>query len=276
MWWVLGQIHDFDSSHIKNKYLPPTPMDPASKRTAGFWYGHKYLVISGWVLHRAPWAICFRKVGMTLPEEPSTFPNLTAIKRVWLEGSWLSACTNISAALLEAPITLVGLMALSVEIKTKRSTLCRMDSFATTLVPHELFLIASEGWDSMRGMFVRVAWKTTSGFWLSKIFSTFSSKMSQMRRWYFHIPIQKFLLYLYIEPDCSWGAGVQGDIEVFDGIIRCQYFHCTCDQASLAANNLSDVIQIQSNTRWRRSSILTFLSDWSVGFRWSDLRWYGD
>ena len=58
---------------------------------------------------------------MTLPLEPSTLPKRTAMKRVTVP--WAAQCEmTISAARLVAPMTLVGLTALSVEISTKRCT----------------------------------------------------------------------------------------------------------------------------------------------------------
>ncbi len=43
----------------------------------------KYRVISGWVTVKGPpRAICLRNVGITLPDEPSTFPKRTPQKRV--------------------------------------------------------------------------------------------------------------------------------------------------------------------------------------------------
>ena len=76
--------------------------------------------MSGWVtVTGPPRAICSLNFGITLPLLPSTLPNRTAMKRVpaCSAASWLS---TISAARLLAPITLVGLTALSVLISTKR------------------------------------------------------------------------------------------------------------------------------------------------------------
>ena len=70
-----------------------------------------------------PAAICFLNSGMTLPLEPSTLPKRTAAKTVdvvlW-ERYWIT----ISPIRLLAPMTLVGLTALSVEMKMKRETPC--------------------------------------------------------------------------------------------------------------------------------------------------------
>src|SRR5882724_2578141 len=72
-----------------------------------------------------PRAICSLNFGITLPLEPSTLPKRTAMKRV----AWpcIASCDKaISAARLLAPITLLGLTALSVEISMKRSTLAAL------------------------------------------------------------------------------------------------------------------------------------------------------
>ena len=62
-----------------------------------------------------PAAICFRNFGITLPVDPSTFPKRTITKRVpAVDNAWQIS----SASRLLAPITLVGLTALSVETIT--------------------------------------------------------------------------------------------------------------------------------------------------------------
>lgn len=101
---------------------------------------------------------------MTLPEEPSTLPKRTAINLVrafWLaESDWI----KISARRFVAPMTLVGLIALSVEIMTKRSTLYRRASSASCAVAKALFLIASDGWLSIMGTCLcAAAWKISAG-----------------------------------------------------------------------------------------------------------------
>ena len=81
----------------------------------------KYRVISGWVtVTGPPLAICCLNRGTTEPQLPNTLPKRTATNSVLL--SLLAAWTIISAMRLVAPMTLVGLMALSVEIMTKRFT----------------------------------------------------------------------------------------------------------------------------------------------------------
>src|SRR5689334_20399010 len=100
-----------------------------------------------------PAAICFWKIGTTLPEEPRTLPKRTATKRVgsgqWAVGSedgfncrlptadcplfndWIYNSANR----LVAPITLVGLTALSVETMTKAAAPLAKAASATVLVP---------------------------------------------------------------------------------------------------------------------------------------------
>ena len=72
-----------------------------------------------------PLDICSLNIGTTDPEELSTLPNLTIENFVYEDLAELSflffsayTCTIISANLFEAPIILVGLTALSVEIRT--------------------------------------------------------------------------------------------------------------------------------------------------------------
>ena len=109
-----------------------------------------------------PCAIWRWNVGTTLPLVPSTLPKRTAEKCVALSCSKL--CTIISAMRLVAPMTLVGLTALSVEIITKRSTPNSLDTRARLWVPNTLFLTASQGLCSMSGTCLcAAAWKTTAG-----------------------------------------------------------------------------------------------------------------
>ncbi|MND02716.1 hypothetical protein D3C83_221980 [compost metagenome] len=63
-----------------------------------------------------PRSICSWNLGITLPALPNTLPKRTISKRVCVP-----ACSDwhtISARRLVAPITLVGLTALSVEMST--------------------------------------------------------------------------------------------------------------------------------------------------------------
>ncbi len=76
--------------------------------------------MSGWVtVTGPPFSICERKIGTTEPDEPSTLPNRTETNRV-VEWRWPAAAMIHSAIALEAPMTVCGLTALSVETRTKR------------------------------------------------------------------------------------------------------------------------------------------------------------
>ena len=66
----------------------------------------------------------------------------------------------------DAPITLVGFTALSVETITKRFTPYSTDKSATFLVPNTLANIACGGKSSIKGTCLyAAAWKTTSGLY---------------------------------------------------------------------------------------------------------------
>ena len=68
-----------------------------------------------------PAAIWRRKIGTTEPEDPSTLPKRTLAKRV--SGKRASAASTAhSASALEAPMTVAGSTALSVETRTKVRT----------------------------------------------------------------------------------------------------------------------------------------------------------
>ena len=76
--------------------------------------------MSGWVTYTGPPAsICFLNSGTTLPRLPSTLPKRTMTKA--LPVALAAARTSRSATRFEAPIMLVGLTALSVEIRTNRA-----------------------------------------------------------------------------------------------------------------------------------------------------------
>jgi hypothetical protein len=69
-----------------------------------------------------------------------------------------------SASHLDAPITLEGLTALSVEMNTKRSTPVATAASTTFRVPNTLVADASTGWASSTGTCLwAAAWKTTCG-----------------------------------------------------------------------------------------------------------------
>ncbi len=126
--------------------------------------------MSGWVTVTGPPAsICFWKIGTTLPEEPRTLPNRTATNRVppcprTDCGRPLRDWMYSSANRFAAPMTLLGLTALSVLIRTNACTPAAAAASATTFVPKMLFLIASPGLASIIGTCLWAAqWKTTCG-----------------------------------------------------------------------------------------------------------------
>src|SRR4051812_50053199 len=91
-----------------------------------------------------PRSIWLRKIGTTLPEEARTLPKRTVTKRVC--GCLRPAASTIHSAIaLEAPITVRGLTALSVEIRTKRSHPDATAVSAVTLGAIALLRIASRG-----------------------------------------------------------------------------------------------------------------------------------
>src|SRR5690606_25432251 len=103
----------------------------------------KYLMMSGCVIVIGPpSSICFVKSGTTEPFEPNTFPNLVVINLVLLDFSswhlWCNDCTYFSAIRFEAPITLLGFTALSVETITNLSTLYSQAKSATFFDPNTL------------------------------------------------------------------------------------------------------------------------------------------
>ncbi len=111
----------------------------------------KYRVISGSVtVTGPPRSIWLRKIGTTLPDEPSTLPKRTETNRV---SGWRPAAlrTIDSAIDFEAPITVRGLTALSVEISTNRSAPATAAVSATTRVATALLRIASSGFASTSG-----------------------------------------------------------------------------------------------------------------------------
>src|SRR5690554_2090747 len=87
----------------------------------------KYRIISGCVMVIGPpSSICLVNNGTTDPLEPNTFPKRVVMYLVNFSGfSFFNLrcndCTYFSAIRLEAPITLLGLTALSVETITNLS-----------------------------------------------------------------------------------------------------------------------------------------------------------
>jgi hypothetical protein len=86
---------------------------------------------------------CCSKIGSALPLDPSTLPN-RMITNFVLDPS-ASASMNCSATSFEAPITLDGFTALSVESDTKTSTPCSAAASASVAEANALFSIASIG-----------------------------------------------------------------------------------------------------------------------------------
>ena len=158
---------------------PPLAIPPAVKTNeTASGIVMKYLIISGWVtVTGPPFFICSLKRGITDPFEPKTFPNLTATNSVYslfLAIDWIIS----SQTLFEAPMTLVGLTALSVDIKTNFLTLYLFADIATFKVPKTLFFTASSGSVSIKGTCLwAAAWKTTSIFFSLNIKSIFSASL---------------------------------------------------------------------------------------------------
>ena len=104
----------------------------------------KYLIMSLCVTVKGPpLSICFLNNGITEPLEPKTLPNLVIMNLVLPAATVFWQQTIISAMRLVAPITFVGLTALSVEIKINLSTPYFTDKLITFLVPLTLTLTAS-------------------------------------------------------------------------------------------------------------------------------------
>ena len=97
-----------------------------------------------------PWAIWRRKIGTTEPDEPSTLPNRTDEKRVPFQ-RFCAASMAHSASAFDAPITVAGLTALSVDTSTNRSAPASPAADATMRVATALFRTASTGFSSISG-----------------------------------------------------------------------------------------------------------------------------
>ena len=81
--------------------------------------------------------ICFLKIGMTLPFEPSTLPKRTA---TYLVPALLLARRTSSAIRFVAPMTLVGRTALSVEMRTKSWNPVRLRSHGDVIGAQDVVL----------------------------------------------------------------------------------------------------------------------------------------
>ena len=89
-----------------------------------------------------PFSICFLKSGITEPLDPSTFPKRVMVNFVF-DVALLKQVMYISAMRLEAPITLVGFTALSVDTITKRPIPYFTERSEMILVPKTFILMAS-------------------------------------------------------------------------------------------------------------------------------------
>ena len=129
----------------------------------------KNRVISGCVtVTGPPFAICRRKIGITEPDEPSTFPNRTATNRVGTSARCPHVSTIHSQSAFDWPMIVFGFAALSVETSTKRLAPNSTATSASVRVPSVLFRTASIGFASIIATCLyAAAWKTTPGRYLS-------------------------------------------------------------------------------------------------------------
>ena len=129
-----------------------------------------------------PRAICLRKVGITLPDDPSTFPKRTPQNFVPVFSRWPQASTSHSQSAFVWPMTFFGATALSVETRTNRFAPNSTAALATVRVTSVLFRTASAGFASTSGTCLyAAAWKTTPGRYFSKtcrIFVAFPASAS--------------------------------------------------------------------------------------------------
>src|SRR3954468_17255886 len=110
-----------------------------------------------------PSAICRRKIGTTEPDEPSTLPKVTVANFVFVQRC-AAASTAYSASALDAPITVAGCTALSVETSTNRATPASAATRAMSRVASALLRTASTGLSSISATCLyAAAWKTTVG-----------------------------------------------------------------------------------------------------------------
>ena len=135
----------------------------------------KNRVISGCVtVTGPPRAICLRKIGMTLPDEPRTFPNRTPQNFVVASSLCPHDSTIHSQSAFDWPITVFALTALSVETRTNRLAPNSTAMSATVRVTSVLLRTASRGFASMSGTCLyAAAWNTTAGRYFSKTWRIF-------------------------------------------------------------------------------------------------------
>jgi hypothetical protein len=98
-----------------------------------------------------PRAICLRKIGITLPEEPSTFPKRTPQNFVAVSSRCPQPSTIHSHSAFDCPMTVFAFTALSVETSTKRFAPYSTAVSATVRVTSALLRTASSGLASISG-----------------------------------------------------------------------------------------------------------------------------
>ncbi len=110
----------------------------------------KKRVISGCVtVTGPPFAIWRRKIGITEPDEPSTFPKRTATKRVDTSPRCPHVSTIHSQSAFDWPMIVLGFAALSVETRTNRLAPNSTATSAIVRVPSVLLRTASIGFASI-------------------------------------------------------------------------------------------------------------------------------
>jgi len=137
---VARQVEDLHwLAHVERQHLPGlTDRGRLQHQARCFGDRHEEADdVGGVTVIGPPRAICSLNFGMTLPDDPGTLPNRTAMKRV-PSCSAARDDTAISATRFVAPITLVGFMALSVLINAKRSAPARAEASAALQVPSVL------------------------------------------------------------------------------------------------------------------------------------------
>ena len=111
----------------------------------------KKRVMSGCVtVTGPPRAICLRKIGITLPDEPRTFPKRTPQNLVPVSSRWPQDSTIHSQSAFDWPMTVFAFTALSVDTSTKRFAPNSTAMSATVRVTSVLFRTASSGFASMQ------------------------------------------------------------------------------------------------------------------------------
>jgi len=105
-----------------------------------------------------------RKIGTTLPEDPSTLPKRTPQNRVAMSSRCPHASTIHSQSAFDWPMTVLGFAALSVDTSTNRLAPNSTATSARVRVPRVLLRTASIGFVSIIATCLyAAAWKTTPG-----------------------------------------------------------------------------------------------------------------